>query len=344
MKQKDIKNLILQLLKKKKQITAVDIISRTGFSRVYVNRFFRELREEGKIILIGRANKARYILADKKTVMSAKKALISFHKILNNKNLSEDFVLEKIKRDTGIFLGIPKNISGILDYGFSEMLNNAIEHSKSKTIEIKMKKDAANIRFDVIDCGIGIFRNIMKKKGLKNELEAIQDLLKGKQTTMPKEHSGEGIFFTSRVADILVIQSSNKKLTFNNILKDVFIEDTKSIKGTKVIFVIGLKSKIELNKVFRKYSGDSYEFSKTKVIIKLYKMDTDYISRSQARRVLSGLDKFKTITLDFKNVKAVGQGFADEVFRVWKFHHPNIKIISQNANENINFMINRAVV
>jgi len=68
----------------------------------------------------------------------------------------------------------------------------------------------------------------------------------------------------------------------------------------------------------------------------------EYISRSQARRILVGLEKFKTIMLDFKDVKVVGQGFSDEVFRIWKMRHPEINIISQNVNENVNFMIKRA--
>ena len=55
---------------------------------------------------------------------------------------------------------------------------------------------------------------------------------------------------------------------------------------------------------------------------------------------MSGLDKFKTILLDFKNVETVGQGFADEVFRVWKSRHPGIEIIVKNANDNVQFMIN----
>lgn len=338
-----IEKLILKILKNKKQITAADVVSRTGFSRMYVNNFFRDLREKGKIVLIGKANQARYIPVHKYAVARAKKELTSFHGILRNKNLSEDIVLDQIKRDTGIFLGAPKNISRIIEYAFSEMLNNAIEHSRSKTIEIKIKKDGTGISFAVIDRGIGIFRHIMKKRNLKNELEAIQDLLKGKQTTAPKNHTGEGIFFTSKAADTFFIQSFNKKLTFNNILEDVFIDDVKLTKGTKVTFFITIKSKRKLDKIFREYSGNSFKFSKTKVVVKLYKMDTDYISRSQARRVLSGLEAFKIITLDFNGVKTIGQGFADEVFRVWKLNHPHIEIISKNANNNIRFMINRAL-
>ena len=182
----------------------------------------------------------------------------------------------------------------------------------------------------------------MQKHKLKSHLEAVQDLLKGKQTTAPKEHSGEGIFFTSKAADILIVQSSSKRLLFNNLLEDIFIEDVKQTTGTKVSFSISVKSKRSLKKIFDAYTDKSFEFSKTKAVVKLYKMGTDYISRSQARRILSGLDKFKTIVLDFREVKTIGQAFADEVFRVWKRNHPNIKIIEQNANENIVFMIKRS--
>ncbi|GAH25948.1 unnamed protein product, partial [marine sediment metagenome] len=77
------------------------------------------------------------------------------------------------------------------------MLNNAIEHSESKKVEIIIERRKNNIIFEVRDWGVGIFNNIMNKKGLSSEMDAIQDLLKGKQTTAPSYHSGEGIFFTS---------------------------------------------------------------------------------------------------------------------------------------------------
>jgi len=337
----DVKKLILKKLAKKKTIRVADIVKATGFSRAYINRFFQELRDEGKVLLLGKANQAQYALI--KSAKAAKKTLLTARRILKNKDLSEDLVLDEIKKDTGIFLTLPKNVIAILDYAFTEMLNNAIEHSNSSKIEIVIKKDSSGVRFEVVDFGIGIFNHLMKKKSLKSEFEAIQDLLKGKQTTAPQEHSGEGIFFTSKVADILTIQSSKKKLIFHNVLNDVFIKNTKPIRGTKVTFFISLKSKRKLSKIFKEYSGNSYEFSKTKVIVRLYKMGTDYISRSQARRILSGLDSFRKITLDFSEVETVGQAFVDEVFRIWQYKHPKIDIVPQNVNENIAFMINRTL-
>lgn len=339
----NIKEKIINVIKEKGEVRVADIVKSEKLGRKYIHRFFKELQEEGRIVLIGKANTAHYVLAKKEFLEKAKERILSTKRILLNKNLSEDVVLDEIKKDTGIFLDLPKNVSSILDYAFTEMLNNAIEHSKSETIESIMRKNKEQVRFDVDDRGVGIFNNIMRKRKLRNQMEAIQDLLKGKQTTLPKEHTGEGIFFTSKVADILIIRSSKKKLIFNNILGDIFIKDIKLTKGTKVTFFISLKSKTDLSKVFKQYTGDSFEFGKTKVQIRLFKMDTDYISRSQARRVMSGLEKFKNIVLDFKNVDTVGQAFADEVFRVWQSQHPDIKITFQNANENIDFMIKRAL-
>lgn len=339
----NIKSLILNKISKHGETRVADIVKATGFSRAYINRFFQELRNEGKIILLGRANKAKYVLAKKEAVFAAKKQILKFHRILRNKDIHEDIVLDDIKKNTGIFLHLPKNVVNILDYSFTEMLNNAIEHSKSKTIEVIMKRDKETVSFNVIDKGIGIFNNIIKKRKLKNELEAIQDLIKGKQTTMPEEHTGEGIFFTSKAGDILVIQSSKKKLIFNNILNDIFIKDIKNTKGTKVSFAIRVNSKRNLSLIFKEYSEDLFGFSKTKVIVKLYKMDTAFISRSQARRILSGLDKFKIIVFDFEDVDTVGQAFADEVFRVWKSRYSHIHISYRHANENIDFMIKRSL-
>lgn len=340
----DIQKIILQELRKKSRIKSSEIVKLTGFSREYVNRFLKKLREKGEIILIGKANQAHYVLNNSQEVFKTKKNIRKFRASLQNKNLSEDEILQRIKLETGIFLDLPKNIIRILDYSFLEMLNNAIEHSSSKIIRIDMNKHQKQVDFSVRDLGVGIFKNIQKKKKLKNELEAVQDLLKGKQTTMPKQHSGQGIFFTSKLASTFYIQSSNRILFFNNNIPDIFLLPEREIKGTRVVFSIFLNFKKKIKDVFDEYSDNDYEFNKTKIHIKLYKLDTDYISRSQARRVLVGLDKFKVIILDFKNVETVGQAFADEIFRVWKKNYPQIKFQVINSNENINFMIKRAQV
>ena len=64
---------------------------------------------------------------------------------------------------------------------------------------------------------------------------------------------------------------------------------------------------------------------------------------SQARRILSGLELFKEVTLDFRDIEYIGQAFADEIFRVFINMNPNTVIKVQNTNTEIQNMINRAV-
>lgn len=337
----DVKKLILEKIEENGQTTSREIIEETGYSRAYVNQFLRKLRDEGRIIKIGETNNTRYVTADEDRLEEAKADIIRFSQTYTNEGLDEDQLLKEIEKNTGILQDVSDNVTRIFSYAFTEMVNNAIDHSESDKIRIEAERDKDVLQFRVRDWGIGIFQNIMEKKELNSLLEAIQLLLKGKQTTMPKRHSGEGIFFTSKVADALVFRSGEKKLLFNNRIDDVFVSDISGLDGTYVQFTIDLDSTKKVQEIFKKYTSEgTYEFSDTEVVVHLYKEGEDYISRSQARRIVVGLDKFDRVVLDFSRVESIGQAFADEIFRVWKRRHPEIVIDIESTNENVQFMIN----
>jgi hypothetical protein len=56
-----------------------------------------------------------------------------------------------------------------------------------------------------------------------------------------------------------------------------------------------------------------------------------------------GLEKFKRVALDFKNISTIGQGFVDEIFRVFQLKYPKIKVTYTNANDDVQFMIDRSL-
>ena len=97
--------------------------------------------------------------------------------------------------------------------------------------------------------------------------------------------------------------------------------------------------------IFDEYTSDDFVFNKTKITVHLAKdyLGHDFVSRSLAKRILMNVEKFKVIVLDFENIDNIGQGFADEVFRVFKNKNPDITIVPINMNEEIEFMINRAM-
>jgi DNA-binding Lrp family transcriptional regulator len=337
-----IRDLILSKLRHHGQVRAAEIVKAAGFSREYVHRSFAALEREGLIVRIGKANRARYVAAERGALQHARRKELQFRRMLRGTGASEDEILGEVKRDTGIFSRLPRNVSDILDYAFSEMLNNALEHSRSKRIDVQMGRTSRGVTFRVRDYGVGILRNIMKKNNLKSESEAVQDLLKGKQTTQPDRHSGEGIFFTSKAVDLLIIRGSRKKIIFDNRLKDVFVREVKPLVGTQVDAMLARSSRRALRDVFDRFAGRHYSFDKTSLTVRLFTEAGGYVSRSQARRLLAGLEKFRIIALDFSGVELVGQGFADEIFSVWQAKHPDISIEAKGASEDVSLMIDRA--
>jgi len=257
-----------------------------------------------------------------------------------NKTLSEDAVWEKdIKKH---FSGAPQNIKSIWTYGFLEIFNNAIEHSKGKNIKLVIDQNMVFTGMSVSDDGIGIFCNIRKKFNLADEKDAIIELAKGKCTTDKTRHSGQGIFFTSKVFDDFIINS--KGITFASNQQNGKKAYTGRAKFSTLVYMrLANNSNKALKEVFDRFSTEiPGDFDKTIVPINLANSD-DLVSRSQARRILSGLELFKEVILDFKDIKSIGQAFADEIFRVFHDKNPKTVIIAQNTSEDVQYMINRAV-
>jgi len=256
-----------------------------------------------------------------------------------DKTISEDAVWEKyIKKH---FSDVPENIYRIWIYGFLEMFNNALEHSKGKTIHVILSINKINISASIYDDGIGIFRNIKSKYKLIDEKDALLELVKGKRTTDKTRHSGQGIFFTSKMFDDFLISSNG--IIFN--VKPEKNIDTQAgkVKHSTLIFMrIANNSKTTSKGIFDEFSTESPgDFDKTNVPIRLAN-STDLVSRSQARRVLSGLELFKEVILDFRDIEYIGQAFADEIFRVFPNLNPGTLIIEVNTNTDVQNMINRA--
>lgn len=315
-------------------------------SRQYINLLISALVDERRLIKLGSTKMAFYVLPEyARTHQEIFPPL--YVKAFKNHGLEEHRVLDQIEQTFPTLKNLSENVRSIFTYAFSEMFNNAIEHSKSMRIKVEVSALKKTLSFVIQDSGIGVWRNVMKQRGLKSELEAIQDILKGKTTTMPKSHSGEGIFFTSKAADVFTLDSFGYQLIVNNDIPDVFVKTVKKIKrGTSVTFRISAASDRHLSEVFRKYTNltgsNDYGFDRTEVRVKLYVIGGVHISRSQARRVLAGLEKFKVIVFDFDKVPTVGQAFADEVFRVFHIKHPKIKLEAENMNEGVMFMVERA--
>lgn len=307
-----------------------------AITRPAVHRHLEILIADGDILKEGSKNTTIYRLPNRKNGISWSLPL--------GKEGDEGIIWERDFAPKIAFY--PKNIQDICYYGITEMINNAIDHSNGTKLSLYWNDQGSEIEVIINDNGIGIFKKISEALNLTDPREAILHLSKGKFTTDSKNHSGQGIFFTSRMFDSFVITSRELSYMRTRAENDWLVETRKDLNtnGTTVVLTLDKHTKLKSVDTFRQYEDDNYGFEKTDVFVKLAKLEEEiYISRSQARRLLLGLEKFKTAILDFSDVRSVGQGFVDEVFRVYKNSHPEVTISYINANEDVDFMLRRGL-
>ena len=330
----DVRRFILEKLEHHpRDITRVTA-AHFGITRQAVNKHLDRLALENSIVQTGQTRNRAYKLA----------ALFEWRddfQILTG--LAEDSVW----RDSVLkALGeMPDNVLDIWHYGFTEMFNNAIDHSQGSSIHVGIKKTAVTTEMAVLDNGIGIFRKIQTALNLTDERHAILELAKGKLTTDPSRHTGEGIFFSSRMFDQFDILAGG--VSFSHKFGDdwdwIFERDKTDSVGTFIWMKLSNHTARTLKKIFDQYtSGDDYGFTKTVVPVKLARYGNEnLISRSQAKRLLARVELFKVVILDFQEVPSVGQAFADEVFRVFPGAHPEIELVPMHASSEVKRMIER---
>lgn len=258
-------------------------------------------------------------------------------------NLEEDVIWT---RDFRPYFNLKPNLTNIAAHGFTEMVNNSIDHSSGTSVFISASQTEKSLTLVVADNGIGIFEKISAALNLADKRQALFELSKGKLTTDPSKHSGEGVFFTSRMFDYYEIEANGLQFSHDE-KHDFLMEEPKPFAmGTVVFMRVALDSERTTSDVFNQFMNapEDFDFSKTIVPMKLARLgDEQLISRSQAKRLIARFDRFKKVILDFKSVNEIGQAFADELFRVYANEHPQVELSPVNMSEQVERMWLRVV-
>lgn len=306
---------------------------RFKISRVAIGRYLRELVELGLLTAKGNTKDREYKLAN---ILN-----VGFQIAITSNTNESDVWLQRV---APVLKGLPENVLTICNWGFTEMLNNVIDHSNSEMAYVEISMTALAVSIIVGDTGVGIFNKIQQKFGYNDPRQALLELSKGKLTTDEKNHTGYGIFFTSRAFNKFVLGSGHVYFLRHNDGDEWLLEleeKKESTSGTYVRMEIALDAKHTMGQIFDRFSTDlDGGFTKTHVPLVLAKYEGEQlVSRSQAKRVLIRVDQFREVFLDFKDIKVIGQGFADEIFRVFANQRPDIDIRYVNAIPEVEKMI-----
>ena len=328
-----VPEVIDRLLASRETISSGEVAGAAGVSRQAAHYHLGALARRGILAREGAGRSARY----RRVALTTKR-----HQL---QDLEEDVVwrsdLDMIQEMRPGLLGANPNLKPILNYAFTEMLNNAIDHSQGEAATVRWFEEPGMIAFEIEDDGVGAFRKVRESRDLKNEFEAIGEISKGKQTTAPEAHSGMGIFFTSRLVNKFTLSSGQLTWTVDASVQDEAVGwlETERL-GTLVRCEVGLETTLTPKAVFDRFSDpETFAFSKSAVRISLFRESETFVSRSEAKRVASRLEDFEVVEVDFSAVEQVGQGFVDELFRVWANAHPNTRLIPVNANPAVLAMI-----
>lgn len=306
-----------------------------NISRVGANNYIQQLEKLGWISRSGPSTRPVFSPGYQRQIS----------KLYEIKNLEEDLAWSK---DFKPYFTLAPNVLNIVNHGFTEMLNNAIDHSGGKEVFVWARQTEQRFTLAISDNGIGIFAKISNALQLPDMRQAIFELSKGKFTTDPSKHSGEGVFFTSRMFDWFEINANNLEFYHDKKLTEDILHEVKGIftGGTLVLMSISLNSTRAAADIYAQYTNapDDFDFSKTVAPMRLAQYgEEQLISRSQAKRLIARFDRFKKVVLNFDGVQEIGQAFADEIFRVYANQHPDVELIPENMTKQIEGMWLRAV-
>jgi len=323
---------VLELICENSRNVAARVAEKLNVSRQAASARLSRLKKEGLIISKGSGRSTFYYLAELRGVSAE----------YQREGLEEDFVWRK--QCVQFLANLPDNVRGIWHHGITEMVNNAIDHSNAETVLVTLRETALQTYCTVHDNGEGIFAKIQRALNLYDERESILELSKGKLTTDPANHSGEGIFFSSKMFDRFLIDSGSLSFVhLGNDVPDVLLSITNPVNGTSVTMILDNDSKRTTQEVFNTFAlPDEFAFAKTIVPVKLAQHEGEkLVSRSQAKRLTRRFERFQIVILDFDGVGEIGQGFADEVFRVFAKSHPKLRMHPINTSPAVAKMIKR---
>lgn len=312
---------------------AASICTELGISRQSANKYLSKMVADGDLKESGETRGRTYSLAVKQEGLKG----------YLREGLSEDVVWREVC--SPVVKDLPTNVRDIWHYGMTEMINNAIDHSGGKNVSVGIRRTALHTEGWVFDDGEGIFLKIQRALALYDPRESILELAKGKLTTDPANHTGEGIFFSSKMFDGFEIRSGSLHFLHGEGMPDFLLERPKDAPGTLVVMKLSNDSDRKTDDVFLQFAApDEFNFDRTIVPVRLAQYEGEkLVSRSQAKRLTMRFERFKTVILDFAGVESIGQAFADEVFRVFAGNHPEIELITVHATTSVQDMVNRAL-
>jgi hypothetical protein len=308
---------------------------RFGVTRATASNYLRRLVGDGRLTAKGRTRARSYAL----------KAALLASGIGRLSPFAEDDELWRRELRPKLE-GLPKAALDACHFGFTAAVANAIVHSGGDILTWRLRLDARSVELTVTDDGVGAFARLKAALGLEDDGRALLELAKGGATIDPSRHAGRSLFLVSRMFEGFRLASGR--------LAYVCERDgdgrtrcraerlSAPLKGTLVTLQLDHVSAPAPGEVFARYAGEGGR-PRSEIAVALAASGGEPLaSRSQARRLLAGLERCCEANLDFTGAPETGPAFLHEIFGVFARAHPDVRLNALNADPVTAEMISQA--
>jgi hypothetical protein len=179
-------------------------------------------------------------------------------------------------------------------HAFTELLNNAIDHSGGTQVTVSMRQTPLHLQLLVSDDGCGIFQRIERRPSTSpTHALAMLELSKGKLTSQPDRHNGRGLFFTSRLADVFDLHANARPSSTAAGTAAAGTRAGRCAPGHSIYMAIALDTTRTLDGVLRRTAWTARATASTAPWCRCswWAARTGLESRAQAKRVASRLQR-----------------------------------------------------
>lgn len=324
-----VRDVIERMLEEWGSVANRHIASATGVSRQAVHAHLKKMVDAGELVIEGSGRNVRYRRVRPRHRFAYARQGLEEHEVWN-----------EVRENVPELADLPEATERVVHSALTELVNNAIEHSNGESVRVRFQRTGTRVAFAVRDDGDGIFDHLVRELEIPTPMAALQELSKGRITTRPEKHAGGGLYFVSRIADYFELDAGGLRWLVDNDIQDMAVGSAPEREGTRAYFEVEIESNRTPEEVYSE-STEAFELSKRRLVVKLFAIGVRFMSRSEARRLMNGLERYTEIILDFRDIEAVGQGFVDEVFRVWPSAHPDTRIRAIHMDPVVRFMVDR---
>jgi anti-sigma regulatory factor (Ser/Thr protein kinase) len=322
---------VRQLLSRAESVANRDVADLLGVSAATAQRVLRAMVDDDLLRVTGRGRSARYTLKPVRRRYPLPPAA------------DESVIWDQVEEELERLTPLNKVERDVLRYAATEMINNAIDHSGGSRLQVSAHVSAGHVEVEIQDNDVGALKRARAGMPTLTPREVVLELEKGKLTTDPARHTGQGLFFTSKAVSRFKLESEGVAWIVDNALADSAIASSTLTQGTRITLTLVLGQTKPLKDTFDAWTDpETLRFHRTRTTVHLAQTGTTFVSRSEAKRVAARLEAFQEVIVDFDQVELVGQGFCDELFRVWATAHPRTTLLPVRMNDDVAFMVQRA--